>query len=662
MRAASIGTIGNSVCLAMANAAGADQAPPGTARTLQAEMLKLRGTQVPAALAKGEAALAAAPDPVLALSLLADVAWLQLQNGNVPLALKTVERGLALARKQGDLASLRTFRIMQASMGMNMGSPATTRTLAMAVLKEAQAAGDTQNTIDAMRAVSQAEMASGNFIPSLAYLHQALELAEKAHNTASRQTLLFMLANFYVHTQDWPKALAANEQSFALAGGLDDQYRQATLLLNKSIIYSGMHEPDLELDALRQAQKLAQATGNHHVLLAAEVNLSDTLFHRKDYQGALEAADRGLAIARAMGMKARSAVAMVNKGMALNRLGRHAEGLAVMDDGVRQMQSAGTTVAAAEATGALADEYAFAGDYRNALKYQKAFKERSDQLHADERSKQLQELEARYRSEKQEKTIIALTAENDRRALVRNFSVIAGLLGVALAAAILARYRLLRRSAVELKGLNEKLLSQALTDPVTGLHNRRFFLENIGQHIAWTDRIHHPQDVSFIPDFNKDLVFFLIDVGPCKDVDGLMQTVACLRGVIRESDELVRWGEEQFMLVAKQTSRQQAPLMAQRLCDAAPGASCGIGFAAYPLLVGAPLQPTWQATVDLAAQALALVAGRKAWAGLLGKEVGADDELIADVPADLHTLLNQLDCQLVCSNDKTYLPHTSTSV
>ncbi len=663
------------LCLILANATAAGN-PLAEARALQADMLRLRGTQVAQALAKGEAALAllaTTPDSALELALDAEVATLQMQNGNVPLALKTVQRGMALAKAQRDLPSLRKLRVMQAALTMDLSGPVDTARQAAAVLKEAQAAGDDQNTIDAMRVLSLAQMASGDFIQCLGYLHQALDLAEKIKNPVSQQSLRSMLSNYYMHTADWPKAMAANKEAFALAGSLGDQYSQAALLLNRSNIYGDLNLPEDELGTLKQAQALAQATGNHNVSLMAEINLSDTLFHRQDYQGALEAADRGLALARKMGMHARVAVALVNRGMALNRLGQHALGLAVMAEGVQLMQSSGATVAAAGSLGDLADEYAFAGDYRTALKYQKNFKEQSDQLHNDARSKTLQQLESRYQSEKQEKTILALTAENDKRALVRNFSIIGALLGLALAAAILARYRLLRRSSGQMALLNEKLQSQALTDPLTGLHNRRFFRENVGQYMAWTDRIHHAHDPEHAADPNRDLVFFLIDLDHFKHVNDtyghnagdlvLTQAVGRLRGAIRQSDELVRWGDEEFLLVARQTCRQQAPWMAERLREAVAAApfdlgegrllerSCSIGFAAYPLLVGARRQPVWETIVDLADQALyvAKSSGRNGWVGVLGKETGPADTDMADIPTDLQSLIEDVQCQLVCS-------------
>lgn len=220
------------------------------------------------------------------------------------------------------------------------------------------------------------------------------------------------------------------------------------------------------------------------------------------------------------------------------------------------MHSTGANVAEVGSLEELSLEYAEGGDFRSALKYFKEFKEKSDTLREEARGKSVQRLENKYQSEKQEKRITALVAENEKRSLMRNFSIIGGLLGLALAAAVLARYRLLRHTSVQLEALNDKLQSQAVTDPLTGLHNRRFFLENVGQYIASSDRAHRPPEQAVVADINKDLLFFMIDLDHFKhgnDTYGhaagdmvLTQAVDRLRLGIRDSDELMRWGAKSF--------------------------------------------------------------------------------------------------------------------
>lgn len=135
-----------------------------------------------------------------------------------------------------------------------------------------------------------------------------------------------------------------------------------------------------------------------------------------------------------------------------------------------------------------------------------------------------------------------------------------------------------------------------------------------------------------------DLLFFLIDIDRFQHVNDrcghaagdavLRQMPARLAALFRESDHLVRWGGEEFLVVARDSRRAQAKDLAGRarravadkpfvLDDGEPLAcTCSIGFAALPLLPGQPLALVWEATVGLADAALYRVkAGqRNGWA------------------------------------------------
>ena len=338
-------------------------------------------------------------------------------------------------------------------------------------------------------------------------------------------------------------------------------------------------------------------------------------------------------------------MALANRGIALNRLGQHEAGLASLEAALKDEQNGNSAGGVVELLGILSEESAFAGDVKKALEYHQAFKKKSDNLFNDARTKTVQELDARYKSQKQEQQIAQLTAESQRRMLVRNFSILGGLLGLALAAALLARYRLLRRSSAQMEALNKQLEMLSITDPLTGLRNRRFFMQHVDQDTVPADRAHQTLgSTSSLTEGNRDLLFFIVDLDHFKHVNDtyghqagdlvLTQAVARLKSAIRESDELIRWGGEEFLLAARQTRREDAPILAERLRAAVAAApfdlgenrslvrTCSIGFAAYPFLLGAPGRPNWEAVVDLADQALyaAKASGRNGWVGAFGEE------------------------------------------
>ncbi len=252
-----------------------------------------------------------------------------------------------------------------------------------------------------------------------------------------------------------------------------------------------------------------------------------------------------------------------------------------------------------------------------------------------------------------------------------------GVLGVltVLYAAVQLRTRLLRRRQRELearvaertlaletlsealKEKTEALEQSALTDPLTGLRNRRFVTERLDDDLHLVLRQHeealrHGQP----PPMDSDLCFFLLDLDHFKQVNDqhghaagdalLTQMRERLQEVFRESDYLVRWGGEEFLVVARGSSRASAPDLAERARRAVVERpfmlpqgrtlvrSCSIGFACFPLLPAEPRATGWALVVDLADAALycAKREGRNRWVGVLDADPATVMRLQAGLP------------------------------
>lgn len=223
---------------------------------------------------------------------------------------------------------------------------------------------------------------------------------------------------------------------------------------------------------------------------------------------------------------------------------------------------------------------------------------------------------------------------------------------VQLRTALLRRQRLALEQKVsertaELEAMSQALQRQtaaledaSLSDPLTGLRNRRFLTQHIDGDAALARR-QTESDQGAGAALDADLVFFMVDLDHFKHVNDeyghsagdavLVQTAQRLRQVFREADYLVRWGGEEFLIVARGTERGQAPELAERaramIADepfVLPDGtrlhrSCSVGFAGFPLSRRFPRTLEWSAVVDVADAALysAKRAGRNRWFGVL---------------------------------------------
>lgn len=159
-----------------------------------------------------------------------------------------------------------------------------------------------------------------------------------------------------------------------------------------------------------------------------------------------------------------------------------------------------------------------------------------------------------------------------------------------------------RRLHQELRRTNQVLEEASMTDPLTGIRNRRFFSVTAETDVAQTLR-------AFADGRDRaarDLIFYLIDMDNFKEVNDfyghcagdcvLVETARRLESVMRDSDVLVRWGGEEFLIVSRFTDRREADALAFRILSTIRSEpfvlnlsqriwrTCSIGWAAFPWL------------------------------------------------------------------------------
>jgi len=203
---------------------------------------------------------------------------------------------------------------------------------------------------------------------------------------------------------------------------------------------------------------------------------------------------------------------------------------------------------------------------------------------------------------------------------------------VSLRTRALVRRRLELEQAVEQRNAeliekNKELEEISLTDPLTGTRNRRYFYETISTDIAQALRSNQKtMDPQLPPVARQDLIFVLVDIDRFKRVndelghaagDKLLREVAKRIGsVMRRSDDLVRWGGEEFLLVCRTTDRDNAPLLCARVLEAIRDLpfdvgngvkvhkTCSIGWAPFPWLKDEGGHLSIENVIELADKAL----------------------------------------------------------
>ncbi|MDR3670972.1 MAG: GGDEF domain-containing protein [Holophaga sp.] len=172
--------------------------------------------------------------------------------------------------------------------------------------------------------------------------------------------------------------------------------------------------------------------------------------------------------------------------------------------------------------------------------------------------------------------------------------------------------------------LTQRLEDLALRDPLTGLRNRRYLQEFMQEETPRVLRrwllnegeILHRRSISLI----------LVDLDLFKHVNDehghpagdavLLQVSRLLKEIVRKPDLVLRWGGEEFLILALDSDRISPPVIAVRVHEqmarhafVLPGGqtirqTCSVGYAIYPFHPDRPEGLGWEQVFRLADQSL----------------------------------------------------------
>ena len=116
------------------------------------------------------------------------------------------------------------------------------------------------------------------------------------------------------------------------------------------------------------------------------------------------------------------------------------------------------------------------------------------------------------------------------------------------------------------KELFEQIERQAVTDPMTGLHNRRYFGEQLSKEIDRNQRFGHPfsyiiLDLDFLKKINDNLGHQFGDMA-------IKHIANVIKKCVRDVDTTARYGGEEFVVLLPETDVTGARVVAERMCFA----------------------------------------------------------------------------------------------
>ncbi|HET6329396.1 MAG TPA: diguanylate cyclase [Holophagaceae bacterium] len=207
-----------------------------------------------------------------------------------------------------------------------------------------------------------------------------------------------------------------------------------------------------------------------------------------------------------------------------------------------------------------------------------------------------------------------------------------------------------RTEALELSNLALEAIS--MTDPLTGLGNRRRLEQALPPELARAQRRHRELLEGKLLQLPPDakLAIVMLDIDRFKSVNDtyghtggdmvLAQVAERIRAVCRGTDLPVRWGGEEFLVIAHVADLEGACAFAERLARELreqpfllPDGkhlllTASLGFALFPFIATDPEGVEWEEAVAMADRCLycAKASGRDRWVGVAGADGATPEE------------------------------------
>ncbi|NNG25818.1 diguanylate cyclase [Massilia sp. ML15P13] len=555
------------------------------------------------------------------------------------------EQVIRLAGLENDAVQVALASLGRVHKLLNDNDPAAAMALLESLNAQYQGLGNTEFTASADVAYGAIYNIMGQHDRAFSHYLRGLELVQRHPGlwTPREPDLRLALARLYVNTGAPAKALDTTRA-----------YREARGAM-PPLVEASMHFMDgrayVSLSQLRQAhvsfgRALALARRNELSWLEANIlgNVADAWLKEHRYLEAERAARAAIVVAEAVVEQSAIQMAYANLGFALFGQGRILEGSMYIDRTAAELRKAGAMLGVANMLAEKGAALEKAGLYKQALQTVREREGILETLAIERRDKAFAALQEQFNAKQRAAQIASLRQENAvKDAEIRNRTLrqavtsLGAALALVLSGFVTMLYRRSQRTGRRLAELNAELAHSSAHDPLTGLYNRRSFVERMRQRDLQAGERRSGELAAQAGE--SDDCFILLDIDHFKRINDqhghaagdlvLVEVGRRLNEAVRDSDMVLRWGGEEFLVYSQGVTASQYPLLVQRILNAiaaAPvvledGSALAVSATAGAVSLPAAPDPAfgWEQAIALADRAL-----------YKGKEAGRNRGFIVD--------------------------------
>lgn len=593
---------------------------------------------------------------------------------NIEAALKLAEELVSSAQQSTLPGALTEALTIQAEVYLHAGDSARSMGLLPPIELQLKRTDNNRIRFSAHQLIGRVLHANSQYAEALQHLLQAHSIASQLNDKLTphrRQYLNILIARIQIMLKNYTAAVELLDSTIDDSSKHQLTSRLPELHLLRGFAVQHIEGPSDEVvNSFINAAVSAEKEGNGRVHMLGYNNAGAALLLMQRYSEAATYLKLGRDVAIAIGNTTERSIMEFNLGYIKVLQGEHQAGLIQMYEAEQIFRSFAQPLQIAELLTHVANAYEAAGMYQQQAQTLKEQAKIRQEFFQTERDRVFSELQIRYQAQENALQIQLLKQQTElqqqqlsNRELGQRVVLLIVLLIIIMAALLLLAYINSRRRNDLLNRTNQALHQQSLLDPLTGLSNRRAVQD------IFASNNRRPSGA---------YALFLLDIDRFKQIndqfghavgDKVLLTVAQrLKTLCRNSDQVIRWGGEEFLLLLKDARVDILAELAARLLDDIGGEPIDVagsaehhntikitisgGYLSLPLSGAGQQLLSWESALKLADNLLykAKHGGRNQIIGLHSLQLTqrgplSDRQLLA--------MLNTADAELVVTSGPT---------
>lgn len=257
----------------------------------------------------------------------------------------------------------------------------------------------------------------GNYDESLKIYYDILKIYEEHEDPYSIATTLNALGEILKKTGKMDQAMQSYQKALGIFNTLGDKTEIANCLFNIGDTHMMQKEYDLAVQYFNEALVLDQETDSEWGIAFDYEALGKVYGHQKKYQQALEYHKKALALREKLGQQLELSMSYTQIGNIYLEMGDYEQAKENSTAAITIAEDIGARAQLQENYKILAAAYERTGNFKEALIYKDRFIAIKDSLFNEAKSRQIEELQVRFETEKNQDAITSLQKDAQINAL-----------------------------------------------------------------------------------------------------------------------------------------------------------------------------------------------------------------------------------------------------